>query len=454
MRPRRVHFVGIGGIGMSGIAELLHHQGFAVTGSDLAENANVRRLRSLGIPIFIGHRAEQVGKAEIVVVTSAAKEDNPEIVEARRRGIPVLPRAQMLAELMRMKQGIAIAGSHGKTTITSMIAQAMDRLGFDPTYVIGGRLIASGQNARLGESDWLVAEADESDGSFLRLSPRIAVVANIDPEHLDHYGSFEALVDAFAEFALRTPFDGLVVLHHEHPHLGRVRERIARPIVSYGTSPQADLRWCDRRVQGFSQRLQIERRGKRLGELIVPVPGAHNADNALAALAVLLALDVGFADAAAAIGAFSGIERRMQRTEIGAGLLIDDYAHHPREIEAVLATIRECVPERRLRVLFQPHRYTRTRDLFDEFAGAFDLADTVALLPIYPAQEAPIPGISHERLAAAIAMRGHRDVRTLPDLDAGADWAAEGLRRGEVVLVAGAGSIAQVAARLRKELAR
>ncbi len=452
-RIRRVHFVGIGGIGMSGIAELLFNQGFTVSGCDLAASANTERLAALGVPVAIGHDPAHVADADLVVVTSAAGRDHPEVAAARARGIPVIPRAEMLAELMRMKRGIAVAGSHGKTTITSMIAHAMEAAGLDPTYVIGGRLLASGRNARLGASDWLVAEADESDGSFLRLAPQIAVVANIDREHMDHYGSMERLVAAFREFALRTPFYGRVILHHEHPNLARLRENLPRPVWTYGQSPQAHFSLLARAPAPHGQTVEVAREGKRLGALRLRLFGAHNAENALAALAALLEAGLSFDEARRGIEDFAGIERRFQAAPLGGGVLVDDYAHHPREIEAVLATARECFPGKRLVVVFQPHRYSRTRDLWDAFPGAFGLADEVHLLPIHPAGEAPEPGVDHARLAEAMRARGHADVGILPDLDAACGLARERAQAGAVVVMAGAGSIGRAAARLREEAA-
>ncbi len=452
-RIRRVHFVGIGGIGMSGIAELLFNQGFAVTGCDLSENRNTERLAALGVPIAIGHDPAHVQDADLVVITSAVGRDHPEAVAARAAGIPVIPRAEMLAELMRMKRGIAVAGSHGKTTITSMIAHAMEAAGLDPTYVIGGRLMATGRNARLGASDWLVAEADESDGSFLRLSPQIAVIANIDREHMNHYGSMDALVAAFRDFALRTPFYGRVILHHEHPNLARIREDLPRPVWTYGKSPQADFALVARRPAPTGQTITVAYAGKKLGELRLQLFGAHNAENALAALAALLEAGLSFAEARKGIESFAGIERRFQLARIQGGVLIDDYAHHPREIEAVLAAARECFADARLVAIFQPHRYSRTQDLWDAFLGAFDLADEVHVLPIYAASEAPIAGVDHERLATAMRARGHRGAGALPDLDAACALASAKLQTGAVVLMLGAGSIGRAAARLREEAA-
>ncbi|MDQ6978928.1 MAG: UDP-N-acetylmuramate--L-alanine ligase [Mariprofundaceae bacterium] len=456
-RVQRVHFTGIGGIGMSGIAELLHNQGFAVQGTDAAESSNVQRLRGLGIVVHIGHRAETIASADVVVVTSAVKEDNPEVLAAQQRGIPVIPRAEMLAELMRMKQGIAIAGSHGKTTITSMIAHGMEVAGLDPTYVIGGRLTASGSNARLGSSPWLVAEADESDGSFLRLSPMISVVSNIDPEHLDHYGDFPHLLEAFEQFVNRTPFYGRVILHHEHPHVAAIRARVHRPVTTYGCSPQADLYLSDSTVEGASQRLHIVSHAQaHIAEesfsFRLPMPGRHNAENALAAIAVLRDIGISTADICRGMESFGGIQRRFQCTiSPEQGMLVDDYGHHPKEVTATLQAARECWPDRIISVIFQPHRYTRTRDLMNEFSGAFDLADEAHVLPIYAASEEPIEGIDHEHLVRAMQLCGHRQAQCCEDMAAAERIALAQLAEGHVVMLLGAGSIGALAVQLRQQ---
>jgi len=453
-RIERIHFTGIGGIGMSGIAEVLHNQGFIVQGSDAAESNNVRRLRELGIHIDIGHAAGNLGEAQVVVVSSAIAADNPELVAAFERGIPVIPRAEMLAELMRMKQGIAIAGSHGKTTITSMIAHGMEVAGLDPTYVIGGRLMASGSNAKLGSSPWLVAEADESDGSFLRLSPTITVVSNIDPEHLDHYGDFTQLMGAFRHFVGLTPFYGRVVLHHEHPNVAALREGLHRPLTTYGSSPQADIHLLDSHTDGYAQQLTIGIRGcTEPLTLRLPMPGRHNAENAMAAIAVLIDLGVELAVIRQAMESFAGIQRRFQCIEHGTSVLVDDYAHHPKEIVATLQAARDCWPERKLTVIFQPHRFTRTRDLMAEFLGAFDEANSVYLLPIYAASEKPIAGIDAEALMNGMRSRGHRHVELCQDLTAAQTLAIQELAAGHIVLLVGAGSIGTLAQQLRDAIA-
>ena len=449
LRVQCIHFTGIGGIGMSGIAEVLHNEGFKVQGSDVAESPNVQRLRDIGMHVSIGHHADNLGDAQVVVVTTAVSRDNPEIVEAGLRGIPVIPRAEMLAELMRMRQGIAIAGSHGKTTITSMIAHAMEVAGLDPTYVIGGRLMSTSHNARLGESKWLVAEADESDGSFLRLSPTISVVSNIDPEHLDHYGDFEALITAFKQFVSLTPFYGRVVLHHEHPNVALLRDDLHRPVTTYGTSPQADLYIKDVVVDGYKQHLTIGFADGASEEMTLPMPGLHNAENALAAVAVLLDLGITFDQIREAFRTFEGIQRRFHCFEIGGGIMVDDYAHHPKEILATLQAANSCWADRSISTLFQPHRYTRTEELMDEFLGCFDSAQRVRLLPIYAASEEPIEGISSEAVADGMRIRGHRDVDVIEDMAEAQAWVEAELEAGNIVILMGAGSIGALARQLR-----
>jgi len=451
-RVQCIHFTGIGGIGMSGIAEVLFNQGFKVQGSDIAESPNVQRLREIGIKVMVGHAAENLGDAQVVVVTSAVDKSNPEMIEANNRGIPVIPRAEMLAELMRMKQGIAIAGSHGKTTITSMIAHVMEAAGLDPTYVIGGRLMSSSDNARLGESNWLVAEADESDGSFLRLSPTISVVSNIDPEHLDHYGDFETLIAAFKQFVSLTPFYGRVVLHHEHPNVALLRDGLHRPVTTYGTSPQADLYLKDVVVDGYKQHLTIGFASGDVQEMTLPMPGLHNAENALAAVAVLLDLDIGFDVVRQGFASFEGIQRRFHCFETGDGVLVDDYAHHPKEILAALQAATSCWADKTISVLFQPHRFSRTQDLYEEFLGSCDAAQKVRLLPIYAASETPIQGVDSAWLADGMTKRGHRDASVIEDMDAAKAWVLSELEAGHIVLVMGAGSIGGFVKGIRQTL--
>ncbi len=459
---RHVHFVGIGGIGMSGIAELLANLGYRVSGSDAKASDITRRLAGLGVRVHEGHDAANVGDADVVVVTSAARPDNPEIVEATRRGIPVMPRAEMLAELMRLRRiGIAIGGAHGKTTTTSMVALMLERAGLDPTAVIGGRLSAFGSNARLGQGDVIVAEADESDGSFLRLSPVISVITNVDREHLDHYGTFERALDAFVEFANRVPFDGAVIVGVDDPELARLVPRMTRRVVTYATD-RDDAAIVARGIavgQGRSS-CEVWRRPAhgedappaRLGTLALQVPGRHNLRNALAAVGVGLELGVPFPQIAAGLAEFRGAERRLQQVgEAGGVMVVDDYGHHPTEIAAVVAACREAWP-RRLVLLFQPHRYTRTAGLLDEFADVLAQADHVCLLPIYAASEDPLPGVSSAALGDAVARRGGAPVTLVADLDTAPATIASLARPGDLVVTLGAGSVGTLGPRLLSAL--
>jgi UDP-N-acetylmuramate--alanine ligase len=456
-RIQRIHFVGVGGIGMCGIAELLANQGYLVSGSDLRESANTERLRSLGIAVAIGHDAAHVGDADLVVYSSAVRADNPELRRAETAKIPVIGRAEMLAEVMRLKDGIAVAGSHGKTTTTSLIAHVLDAAGLDPTAVVGGRVLAAERapsTTRLGSGPLLVAEADESDGSFLRLAPVIAVVTNIDPEHLDHYGSYDALQDAFAEFCNRVPFWGASVLCIDHPGVQAIVPRMKRRTIRYGTSSQAD--WIASEIGRDAGRLAFSVRhgGEPLGRVRLRLSGQHNALNALAALAVAHEVEVPFRDAADALESFLGIERRFEDKGSAAGVrVIDDYGHHPAEIEATLAAARE-IHTGRLVVAFQPHRYSRTRDLWDEFTRCFNRSDVLVLTEIYAAGEDKLPGIEAAQLGEAIRDHGHRAVHFERDLDAALERLLELVRPGDLVVTLGAGSItslgSQLVARLRQ----
>jgi UDP-N-acetylmuramate--alanine ligase len=444
-----IHFVGIGGIGMSGIAEVLLNLGYRVTGSDLKPSDITARLTALGGRVAIGHAAEHVGAADVVVVSSAVRPTNPEVLEARRRGIPVIPRAEMLGELMRMKCGVAVAGSHGKTTTTSLIATVLAQAGLDPTVVIGGKLNSLGSNARLGQGEFLVAEADESDGSFLRLTPTVAVVTNIDPEHLDHFGTVEALERAFLDFINKVPFYGLAVLCMDHP---RVRSfitaaRVEKRLVTYGLGTEADYRATEVRFDGLRSHFTAVARGRVLGEVTLAMPGLHNVQNALAVLAVAEFLGVRFEELREALAHFQGVGRRFTvRGEAAGVTVIDDYGHHPAEIRATLAAARSGIAAggRRIVVAFQPHRYTRTRDLMDEFAAAFDEAEVVVLTEIYAAGEEPIPGVTGEALGQALRRHGHPEVRYVPRRAELGAALAPLLGRGDLLITLGAGDISQV----------
>jgi UDP-N-acetylmuramate--alanine ligase len=440
-KTRRIHFVGIGGIGMSGIAEVLLNLGYTIAGSDLEEGAAVQRLRRLGATIARGHAAANLGDTDVVVVSSAVKPDNPEIVEARRRQIPVIPRAEMLAELMRIKYGIAIAGSHGKTTTTSMVAQVLSGAGLDPTIIVGGRLGVLGSSAKLGRGDLLVAEADESDGSFLRLTPTIAVVTNIDAEHLDHYGTIARLQDAFVDFLNRVPFYGVGIVCLDEVRIREILPRLSRRVVTYGFSGQADLSATRVDLREFHAAFDVQVQGKSLGRVALNVPGRHNVANALAAIAVGLDLEVPFATLAAELGRFRGADRRFQlKGEAGGIMVIDDYGHHPVEILATLAAAKKGWTRRTV-VVFQPHRFTRVQALLNEFARAFDDADVLAVTDIYAAGETPIPGVTAEAVARAIEDHGHKDVSLVKDLKDVPAWIRQRAREGDMVITLGAGSV-------------
>jgi len=452
-RTRRIHFVGIGGIGMSGIAELLANLGYEVSGSDAKRSEITERLVELGVRIAIGHAAAHVGNADVVVTSSAVAKDNPEVMVARASHIPVIPRAEMLAEFMRLRTGIAIAGAHGKTTTTSMVALMLEKAGLDPTAVIGGRLSAFGSNARLGSSQYMVAEADESDRSFLLLSPTFAVVTNIDHEHMESYGTFENLIDAFVEFGNKVPFYGAVIACIDDPVVAALLPRLTRRVITYGFSEQADVRGEGASSDGRTARCQVRtftsaaRDSAERGELVIGVPGRHNLLNALAATAMGRELGVPFERMAAALRGFHGAERRYQIRGVVSGVtVVDDYGHHPTEIAAVLRTAREGAPGR-LVVAFQPHRYSRTRDLMADFGPALGLADVVVLTDIYAASEAPIPGVSLESLAATV--RPHvKELVLVPSVGDVAAHVALVAQSGDLVVTLGAGSIGHVADRI------
>jgi UDP-N-acetylmuramate--alanine ligase len=446
-RVRTIHFVGIGGIGMSGIAEVLLASGFAVTGSDAKASDTTRRLEDLGAKCFVGHAADQVGDADVVVFSSAVTKDNPELVIARANNVPVIPRAEMLAELMRLKDGVAIAGSHGKTTTTSLVATVLREAGFDPTVVIGGKLNALGTNAARGLGNLLVAEADESDGSFLHLTPVIAVITNIDAEHLDHYGTHEHVKDAFAQFASRVPFYGLVVACLDHPHVQAILPRIEKRVLTYGLSAQADYRAKDPVVQGLSTRFTLVRRGVPAGDFTVRMPGIHNVLNALAVIAVADELEVPEAITRQALANFTGVQRRF--TVLGEHVLpqgglpitvVDDYGHHPAEVIATLEAAQRAYG-RRIVAAFQPHRYSRTHHSWQELTRAFNRADVLLLTDVYAAGEAPIEGASSELLADAVRAHGHRDVSWVGPRTSLTDALIARLQPGDVVITLGAGDI-------------
>jgi UDP-N-acetylmuramate--alanine ligase len=438
----RIHFVGVGGIGMSGIAEVLLNLGYAVSGTDLKESDTTRRLTQLGARVAYGHAAAHVGDADVVVISSAVKPANPEVQAARRRGIPVIPRAEMLAELMRMKYGIAVAGSHGKTTTTSLVATVLHQAGLDPTAVIGGKLPSLGSNARLGQGDYLVAEADESDGSFMKLTPTVAVVTNIDPEHLDHYGSLDALKRTFVDFINKVPFYGLGVLCVDHEHVQAILPRVEKRHVTYGFTPLAAFRAVDVVYDGLRTSFTAIARGKTLGRVDLSMPGRHNVLNSLAVLAVADFLGIDFDVYRKALDGFAGVGRRFTvRGHARGVMVVDDYGHHPAEIRATLAGARSGFKDRRIVVAFQPHRYTRTRDLMGDFARAFNEAELVAVCDIYAAGEEPIDGISSARLVDEMCASGHPGVRYVPKRGDVAPALLSELRDGDILITLGAGDV-------------
>jgi UDP-N-acetylmuramate--alanine ligase len=454
-RVRHIHFVGVGGVGMSGLAEILRSLGFEVSGSDMRSSGTTKRLEGIGVRIELGHRAEHVAGADVVVYSSAIKAENPELVEARALGTPVITRAEMLAELMRLKYGVAIAGSHGKTTTTSLVATVLRSAGLDPTVVVGGKMAALGSNARLGAGDLLVAEADESDGSFLRLSPTVAVVTNIDPEHLDHYGSHEHIKDAFVEFIGRVPFYGLAVLCLDHPHVQDLLPRVQRRYVTYGLNPQSDYSARAVQFRGLETSFNAYRRGVSLGGYTVKMPGAHNVLNCLATIAVADELEVPLDVTKQALATFGGVARRFSVVARVAGrVLVDDYGHHPAEIRATLEAARRAFPseDHRIIVAFQPHRHTRTRDLYDDFSRAFNQADQLYVTDIYAAGEQPIPGISAEKLVQSIREHGHHGAHYVADKLTLPEVLAEATRPGDVIIALGAGDVNQALPALRDRL--
>ncbi|TDK20662.1 UDP-N-acetylmuramate--L-alanine ligase [Luteimonas aestuarii] len=454
----RVHFVGIGGAGMSGIAEVLCTLGYQVSGSDTADSATTRRLASLGALVHRGHTAANVLGTDCVVVSSAIKPDNPELMEARAQRIPIVPRAEMLAELMRFRRGIAVAGTHGKTTTTSLTASVLAEGGLDPTFVIGGQLLAAGANARLGSGDWLVAEADESDGSFLRLNPLVAIVTNIDADHLENYGGdFARVQAAFSEFLHRLPFYGLAVLCIDDPEVAALAEGMPRHVMTYGFSADADVRAEDVSQQGAAMQFTLCLPDGSRTPAMLALPGRHNVQNALAAATIGWQLGVAPAAIADALGKFQGIGRRFNllselRTPQGATVqLVDDYGHHPRELAAVFAAARGGWPDRRLVVAFQPHRYSRTRDQFDDFAGVLSEVDALVLTEVYPAGEAPIAGADSKALARAIRARGRIDPVVVNAVGELAGVLPDVLQDGDLLLMMGAGDIGQAVQQLARD---
>ncbi len=455
-----IHFVGIGGIGMSGIAEILHNLGYKVQGSDIAESANVKRLVALGIPVSVGHGPDNLSDAEVVVISSAVKPDNPEVVAARERLIPLVRRAEMLGELMRLKWSIAVGGTHGKTTTTSMVAAVLDAAGLDPTVINGGIINAYGTNARLGDGDWMVVEADESDGTFVRLPSTIAVVTNMDSEHLDHYGSFDALRDAFDTFVGNIPFYGFAALCIDHPEVQAMIPRLSdRKVVTYGLSPQAEIRATDIVLNGIGARFDVIITGRdgsfrEMKDVRLPMLGAHNVVNSLAAVAV--GRELGIADDVIRQGLanFGGVKRRFTKTgEVNGVTVIDDYGHHPVEIAAVLDAARTAGDGKVIAVV-QPHRYSRLKELFEEFCTCFNDADTVIVSDVYAAGEAPIEGIDRDKLIAGLKARGHRHVLPLDGPEALAALVRDLVEPGDFVICLGAGTITAWAHALPDELAK
>lgn len=444
-KNKHIHFVGIGGIGMSGIAELLLNFGYKVSGSDLKESTITRRLQDLGGIVYLGHDPSYISGAEVVVTSSAVGRENPEVKAALDHQIPVIPRAEMLAELMRLKKyGIAIAGSHGKTSTTSLVSWVLAAADFDPTVVIGGQVDSLGSNAKMGTGEFLVAEADESDGSFLHLAPVLEVVTNIDLEHLEYYKDLKEIKKIFLEFINKVPFYGAAVLCRDDANIAELLPQIRKRVITYGLDPQADLQASNLRTEGFATAFQVWWQGRELGEVRLGLPGTHNVLNSLAAIAVALELEIPFAVIAEALATFSGVQRRLQikgkKREI---TVIDDYGHHPTEIKAILNTLREVWPENRLVVFFQPHRYSRTEALFRDFSTAFQEADLLYVTEIYAAGEAPLPGISGRSLCDSVEKAG-QDARFVEDVANFGAYVTGDLEKGDIVLTLGAGDVWKV----------
>ena len=451
-RKRKVHFIGIGGIGMSGIAEILHSQGYIVIGSDIAESENTRRLQSLGITVHYGHAAKNLDHADVVVVSSAIDEQNPEIQAARLSKTPIIQRAEMLGELMKMKTSIAIAGTHGKTSTTSMIATLVQSSGLDPTIIIGGRVDALGGNAKLGKGDFLVAEADESDKSFLILPATVAIVTNIDNDHLNTYGTIQNIKDAFVDFINRLPFYGRGILCLDDENVKSILPRLKKPFITYGFSPQADIQARNPQFVNFGSHYEVWQGEKKLGEATCNVPGKHNVLNSLAAIATGLEIGLTFAQASEGLANFKGVRRRFELKGEKAGIKVfDDYGHHPTEIRATLNAARKAWSGR-IVTYFQPHRYSRTQDCYQDFVKAFDDADVVYVANIYAAGEEPIPGITAEKLAEDIRLHGHKSVEFIGDVKTAAEKIAPKLQKGDLFLTLGAGNVYSTGENLLKVL--
>lgn len=450
---KRVHFVGIGGAGMSGIALVLKNLGFEVSGSDIQESEVTERLRHEGIKVYIGHKGENCADAEVVVFSTAVTEDNPELEVARSRGIPVIRRAEMLAELMRLKFSIAISGSHGKTTTTSLVTHILTRAGLDPTAVIGGRIVGADSGARLGQSEYLVAEADESDRSFLLLYPAIAVVTNIEPEHLDYYKNIQDLKREFVRFVNRVPFYGSAILCLDSPAVRSIKNKVSRRVVSYAVDTDADFTVRDVQLYRFSSAFTVVYNGKPVGRFSLAMPGKHNVQNALAGVAVGAELGIDFPTIEQALATFTGVHRRLEQKGEERGIVVfDDYGHHPTEIRVTIEALRHAYPHQRILVIFQPHRYTRTKLLGDEFGSAFDSADEVIITGIYAAAEPPIPGVDERLIVEAIKRRGRKglSVHHIPELKEVPKFILPMLKPKDIVLTLGAGNIVTLADEILK----
>jgi len=453
LKKYHIHFVGIGGIGMSGIAELLLNLGYKVSGSDISSSDLTRRLESLGGTVFEGHLAEQIQGADVVVTSTAVAADNPEVTAANQASTPVIPRAEMLAELMRLKYSVAIAGAHGKTSTTSLVASVLEKGGLDPTVVIGGKLKSIGTNALLGEGDFIVAEADESDGSFLKMSPTIAVVTNIDREHLDFYKDLNHIKRVFLSFIDRIPFYGLAILCLDNEPIQDIIPKIKKRFTTYGMSSQADMQAKNVEFDGLKSRFTVKHLDRQLGEISLNLPGIHNVSNAMASIAVGLELNIDFKTIKSALETVQGVQRRLEIKGEQKGItVVDDYGHHPTEIKMTLQAARESWPDRRIVAVFQPHRYTRTQALFDEFTRAFYQSDLLVVLPIYAASEKEIQGVNGESLFAEIRAHGHKDVVYMPNFETTIAHLKQTLRSGDILLTLGAGDVYKLGESLLDQL--